>query len=164
MEETNYTQPAESGLSEQLISEIHLVPASTGQRFLNYLIDNLLLQFGLSMLTGMAVGMLLGLFFPDYMLELSQRSDPFALLPLSYLIVIVNYLIYYTICEKAFKGYTLGKLITGTRAIREDGNELTFKDALLRSLSRLVPFEAFSAFGGYPWHDSWTKTKVIKSR
>ena len=164
MEEANYTQPVESELSDQLISEIQLVPATTGQRFLNYLIDNLLLQYGLSILTGTAVGMLLALLFPDYMLGLSQSTDSFALLPLAYLVVIVNYLVYYTICEKAFKGYTLGKLITGTRAIREDGTELTFKDALLRSLSRMVPFEAFSAFGGYPWHDSWTKTRVIKSR
>ena len=164
MEETNYNQPTESGLSNELISEIQLIPASTGQRFLNYLIDNLLLRFGLTWLTGMAVGMILAVLFPDYMLELSQRDDTFGLLALSYLIVIVNYLIYYTICEKAFKGYTLGKLITGTRAVREDGNELTLKDALLRSLSRMVPFEVFSAFGGYPWHDSWTKTRVIKSR
>ena len=164
MEEPNYTHPMENELSDQLISEIHLVPATTGQRFLNYLIDNLLLQYGLSMLTGMAVRTLLAVFFPDYMLELSQSDDTWALLPVAYLVVIVNYVVYYTICEKAFKGYTLGKLITGTRAIREDGNELTFKDALLRSLSRLVPFEVFSAFGGYPWHDSWTKTRVIKSR
>jgi len=164
MEEANYTHPVENELSDQLISEVQLVPATTGQRFLNYLIDNLLLQYGLSLLTGMAIGTLLAVFFPDYMLELSQSDDSFALLPFAYLLVIVNYLVYYTICEKAFKGYTLGKLITGTRATREDGNELTFKDALLRSLSRLVPFEVFSAFGGYPWHDSWTKTRVIKSR
>jgi uncharacterized RDD family membrane protein YckC len=84
---------------------------------------------------------------------------------IAYLIAILNHLVYYTISEKAFKGYTLGKLITGTRAIREDGGELTFKDAFLRSLSRLVPFEAFSIwFGSGLWHDAWTKTKVIKSR
>jgi hypothetical protein len=59
----------------------------------------------------------------------------------------------------------LGKLITGTRAIREDGVELNFKDAFLRSLSRLVPFEPFSIWSGNGiWHDSWTKTMVIKSR
>jgi uncharacterized RDD family membrane protein YckC len=164
MEESNYVQPTESSLSDELRSEIQLVPATTGQRFLNYLIDNLLMQYGLSFLTGSAVGVLIGLLFPDYALRLSQSTSQLDLLPLAYGIAIVNYLLYYTICEKAFKGYTLGKLITGTRAIREDGDELTFKDALLRSLSRLVPFEAFSAFGGYPWHDSWTKTRVIKSR
>ena len=30
MEETNYTPPTESGFSDQLISEIQLVPATTG--------------------------------------------------------------------------------------------------------------------------------------
>jgi uncharacterized RDD family membrane protein YckC len=163
MEETTNNETA-SILVDELNAEITYTYATTGQRFLNFLIDNLLLRFGLSMLTGMAVGMILGSFFPDYMLELSESGNRFGLYALAYLIVIINYLIYYTICEKAFKGYTLGKLITGTRAIREDGNELTLKDALLRSLSRMVPFEAFSAFGGYPWHDSWTKTRVIKSR
>jgi uncharacterized RDD family membrane protein YckC len=160
MEETNYNQLTETGLSSELISEIHLIPASTTQRFLNYLIDNLLLQFGLSFLAAIAVGVIIGIWFPDY----NPNENTFELLLLFYLVGIVNYLIYYTICEKAFKGYTLGKLITGTRAVREDGNELTIKDALLRSLSRIVPFEAFSAFGGYPWHDSWTKTRVVKSR
>lgn len=164
MEEANYTQPVESGLSEQLISDIHLVPAGTGQRFLNFFIDNLLMRFGLSFLTSAGVGVLLGLFFPEYILRISENPERGDMLLLAYLIWIINTLLYYTICEKGFKGYTLGKLITGTRAIREDGNELTFKDALLRSLSRLVPFEAFSAFGGYPWHDAWTKTMVVKSR
>lgn len=164
MEETNYNPPAETGLSEELISEIQYVPATTGQRFVNYLIDVILMQFGLSYATGAAVGVLLGLLFPEYIIRLSESSDRMDLLPLSYAIVIVNHLFYYTICEKGFKGYTLGKLITGTRAIRDDGNELTFRNAFLRTLSRLVPFEAFSALGGYPWHDSWTKTRVIKSR
>src|SRR5215203_2879523 len=163
MEEITDTE-AGSNLVDELNAEITYTYATTGQRFLNFLIDNLLLRFGLSMLTGMAVGMILGSLFPHYMLELTESENRFGLYALSYLIVIINYLIYYTICEKAFKGYTLGKLITGTRAVRADGNELTLKDALLRSLSRLVTFEAFSAFGGYPWHDSWTKTRVIKSR
>jgi uncharacterized RDD family membrane protein YckC len=63
-----------------------------------------------------------------------------------------------------FRGYTLGKFITGTRAIRDDDDELTFKDALLRSLCRIVPLEVFSALAGFPWHDRWTKTKVVKTR
>lgn len=167
MEETNYNQPTDSGLSDDLISDIQLTPASTGQRFLNFLIDNLLMRFGLSILTGIGVGILLGLLFPDYMLRLSEDPESATSIDfflLAYAVGIINYLLYYTICEKAFKGYTLGKLITGTRAIRNDGGELTFKDAFMRSLSRLVPFEPFSALGGYPWHDSWTNTMVIKAR
>jgi uncharacterized RDD family membrane protein YckC len=78
-------------------------------------------------------------------------------------VVLMNYIVYYTLCEKLFKGYTLGKLITGTKAVRLDGSALRFKDALLRSLRRMVPFEVFSGFGT-PWHDSWTNTTVIKAR
>lgn len=138
--------------------------ATTGQRFLNLLIDNLIMRYGLSYLTGAAVGFLLALISPDFTRDLFYQQNYMSLLLLAYLIGIFNYIIYYTLCEKLFKGYTLGKLITGTRAVRDDGTELTFKDAILRSLSRLVPFEPFSGFGGHPWHDKWTNTMVIKSR
>lgn len=137
--------------------------ATTGQRFVNWLVDNLLMRFGLSYVTGTLVGMIIGKFFRDYAERISYSQDTWDLLLLGYAIGIFNYLLYYTICEKAFRGYTLGKLISGTRAIRDDGKELTFKDALLRSLSRLVPFEVLSGFGT-PWHDSWTNTQVIQVR
>jgi uncharacterized RDD family membrane protein YckC len=63
-------------------------------------------------------------------------------------------------------GRSLGKLITRTRAVNDDGTPITFKTALLRRLSRMVPFEAFSALGpqAIPWHDRWTKTCVILER
>lgn len=138
--------------------------ASTGQRFLNYLIDNLLMRYGLSYITGTAVGFLLASISPEFTRELFYGQNYLSLFLVAYIIGVFNYTIYYTLCEKLFKGYTLGKLITGTRAIKNDGSELTFKDAILRSLSRLVPFEPFSGFGGHPWHDQWTNTMVIKSR
>lgn len=163
MEETNQLTP-ENTSPGALDLEITYEYASTGQRFLNYLIDYLVMYFGLSFLTGAFVGMVLGLLFPEYMLRISESGETKDLLLLSYAILLFNHFVYYTICEKAFRGYTLGKLITGTRVIREDGGELTFKNALLRSLTRLVPFEAFSAFGGHPWHDTWTRTMVIRSR
>jgi uncharacterized RDD family membrane protein YckC len=161
---TPNTQPESSELSNQLFELDQYTDASTGQRFFNLLIDNLLMRYGLSYLTGTAVGYLLGILAPDYIMRVAYSQDTFDLLFLAYIVGMFNYLFYYTICEKAFKGYTLGKLITGTRAIREDGQELTFKDALLRTLSRIVPFEPLSALGGRPWHDTWTKTRVVKSR
>lgn len=139
--------------------------ASVGQRFLNYLIDGLLMQYGLSFLTGMLIGQIVLFISPETAYEwFVVRNDSIDIIASFYLVSILNFLVYYTICEKAFKGRTLGKLITGTRAIREDGQELSFKNALLRTLARIVPFEAFSAFGGYPWHDKWTDTMVIKTR
>jgi hypothetical protein len=38
---------------------------------------------------------------------------------------------------------------------------MSAKTVLLRTLCRIVPFEPFSAFGGHPWHDKWTRTYVI---
>ena len=164
MEDQNLPADAETGIAEELNSYIQHEKASLGQRFLNFLIDNLFMRFGLSYLTGSVIGVFLGYLVPEYASRIIYDRTSLDLFLILYLVGILNYLIYYTFCEKVFKGRTLGKLITGTKAIRDDGNELTFKDAILRSLSRLVPFEALSAFGYSPWHDSWTKTTVVKSR
>ncbi|MBL0145337.1 MAG: RDD family protein [Chitinophagaceae bacterium] len=142
------------------------VYATQGQRFLNWLIDNLLMRFALSYATGIAIGALLANIAPEFLNRIAYSEGRMSaeILLLSMLIGYLNYIIYYTLCEKLFKGYTLGKIITGSRAIRQDGDELSFKDALLRSLSRCVPFEVFSGFNTLTWHDSWTDTMVIKSR
>ena len=149
-------------LSEEDILLNQYQYASTGQRFLNYLIDNLFMNYGLSYLTGYAVGIMIGTLFPDF--AAGFQENRLSLTLVSLIVSILNYILYYTLCEKLFNGYTLGKLITGTRAIREDGKPLTFRNALLRSLSRLVPFEVFSGFQIRPWHDQWTGTMVVKPR
>lgn len=164
METNQYPPQEESIFSDELHNLVQYEQATKGQRFLNLIIDNALMNWGLSYITGTAIGYLLGTLFPEYMLSIVENRDSIDLLVIGYIGAFFNYLIYYTICEKAFKGYTLGKLISGTRAIRNDGSELTFKDAFLRSLSRLVPFEPLSGFGQSPWHDSWTKTTVVKAR
>lgn len=168
--DANSTMQPETNLQE---TEQHLFTdedlfqyqdASTGQRFLNFLIDNLLMRFGISYLTGTFIGYILGSFFPNFAFELFNSPTNGDLVMLGIIIAYFNYMVYYIFCEKFFKGYTLGKLITGTRAIRNDGQELSFKDVILRTLSRIVPFEVFSGIGGNPWHDQWTKTMVVKTR
>lgn len=141
--------------------------ATQGQRFLNWLIDNLLIRYGLAYATGTGIGYLLALIAPDFISGIVNDYSGninWSLWTLGFVIAYINYIIYYTVCEKLFRGYTLGKLITGTRAIRQDGNELTFRNALMRSLSRCVPFEVFSGFSTLAWHDQWTDTMVIKAR
>ncbi|HMP91624.1 MAG TPA: RDD family protein [Phnomibacter sp.] len=81
----------------------------------------------------------------------------------TYIMFCKSTIIYYTLAEKLLKGKTLGKLLTRTNAIRADGNPLTLKDSLMRSLVRCVPFNALSALGGILWHDSWTHTMVVKT-
>ena len=41
----------------------------------------------------------------------------------------------------------------------------SLKQVFLRTLIRLIPFEAFSFLGGSKgWHDEWSGTKVIRVR
>ena len=157
----------ETNIEQHLFTDEELFDykeASTGQRFLNYLVDALVMQYGLGMLTGTIVAYAFMAIDEDLAYSLFGNEASISFILSTYLISIVNYLVYYTFCEKLFKGYTLGKAITGTKAIRTDGQDLTLRDAFLRTLSRCVPFEPFSALGNSPWHDRWTNTMVIRSR
>src|SRR5262249_16914653 len=60
---------------------------------------------------------------------------------------------YYLVFEATF-GWTVAKLITGTRVVDENGHKPGFMNLLGRSLARNVPFEAFSFLGrtGVGWH------------
>lgn len=160
--EPNQPPQEESIFADELHEIASFEEATKGQRFVNFLVDTIAMRWGLNYLISPAVVYILIDLAPEWIYSINTRSVEFFLL--SYLVWAINYLAYYPICEKAFRGYTLGKLLSGTRAIREDGQELTMKDAFLRTISRLVPFEVFSGFGNRPWHDSWTKTTVVKSR
>src|SRR5690606_37410582 len=80
------------------------------------------------------------------------------------LVVLLFYGAYMGLIEAMFKGRSLGKLITGTIAVNEDGSRISALTAFLRGLSRAVPFNVFSALGSpcYPWHDKRNKTYVVE--
>lgn len=139
--------------------EYHLVQASMGKRFANYLID--LLVFYALIFAG---GIVWAILSPQTIESINEDDLGFNLL--DRLLTLLLYGLYMFVVEAAFKGKSLGKLITGTRAVNEDGTDVTAKAAFFRGLSRAVPFNAFSALGNptYPWHDRWTKTYVIDER
>ena len=58
---------------------------------------------------------------------------------------------------------TLGKFISKTIVVLEDGSKPTSQDIVLRSFCRLIPFEVFSFLGseGRGWHDSISNTYVV---
>ncbi len=68
--------------------------------------------------------------------------------------------VYYLLFEGVL-GSTPGKLLTGTQVCDENGNRPNFGSICIRTLSRLVPFEAFSCFGR-GWHDQWSRTYVLR--
>ncbi|HNE29546.1 MAG: RDD family protein [Saprospiraceae bacterium] len=127
--------------------------ASSGLRFANYVVDQIVLYI----LSG-AAGVVLGIMSP------SVVEDEAGLNIISILIALGVSLAYYTLMEGS-SGKTVGKYVTGTRALTEDGDPLDMSKAFIRSLCRLIPFEAFSFLGSVRgWHDSISKTMVVKDR
>jgi uncharacterized RDD family membrane protein YckC len=122
---------------------VNLTRASAGQRFGNFIID-IIVYYGLF------IG--LGVVFSQILVVLATP-----------LVNLVSLGLYFSLVELIFGGRTLGKMITGTRAVQEDGSPITASQAFARGFSRVVPFEAFSALGSgtYPWHDRWSHTYVI---
>lgn len=144
-------------LLQEFEQEAYLEPASQGARFVNYIIDVILFY---AFLYGF--GILLGIILYSQDSTFEYESDSVSSSLLEYLISYLLYVIYYALFEGLTKGRTIGKMITGTVAVKEDGTPFTVKEALLRSLCRIIPLEPFSGLGARPWHDSFTKTLVVK--
>ena len=140
--------------------EVQLIPADKGLRFVNLLIDTLVF-YAIAFVYGfihVAIVLSQGADLDEsYLVQETGASEFF-----QYLVSILLYLAYYTIIEAASKGRTLGKLVTGTVVMRDDGKTIGWKEAILRSLCRLIPFEAIAALFTQPWHDSITRTVVVK--
>lgn len=138
--------------------ETTYVRADSGKRFANYIID--LVCFYI-VLFGIGIG--LGIFFPQS-LDFISNGSTYGLV--ERVIGLILFALFMFAQEALFNGKTIGKLITKTRALNLDGTSLTPSAALLRGLSRAVPFEAFSALGSppNPWHDKWTNTMVIDEK
>ena len=139
--------------------EINLVQASSGKRFANYLIDLVLFYILI-----FCFGFVLAMLDPNASDDLNSVGGLGSLA--DRLISLLFFGIYMGLVEGLFRGKSLGKLITGTRAVNEDGTRISFKTGFLRGLGKAVPFDAFSALGQppYPWHDKWVHTYVIVER
>ncbi|WP_264536096.1 RDD family protein [Flavobacterium sp. N1736] len=133
---------------------------SGGQRFLNYLLDNV---FVLALIFLLAVflaffGTLLGfdglISWMDNIGDLEGR-----------ILFVVFTIIYYTVTEGLF-GRSLAKLITGTIVVDENGEKPDFGTILKRSLCRIIPFDGLSFLGssGRGWHDTMSDTYVVNKK
>ena len=136
--------------------EPRLVRASSGKRLANYLIDIVFMYVLFFIL-----GVILALISPEMVAGLDSDDPGFSLA--DRLITLVIYALYMSAMEAIFKGRSLGKFITGTKAVQLDGTPITTSKAFTRGFSRAVPFCVFSALGEpcNPWQDKWTDTLVI---
>jgi uncharacterized RDD family membrane protein YckC len=143
-------------LLQELEQEYQYEDASTGLRLANYLID--LVTYYISFITLFTV-VVLATQSPA-MVTWIDELPPFV----DNLIGMVIYAIFMSLIEGFSKGRSLGKLITGTQAVRWDNQPFSWGNAIGRSFSRIVPLEFLSALWGSPWHDTWTNTRVVKMR
>lgn len=131
--------------------------ASKGTRFINHLID-IAPQYGISY--GIAYGSIYlgeytgyyGLY--DFTIGLSFIEE----LMFNYSLLIAYYVIFESLTFK-----TLGKYVTNTKVVMHNGEEPKLQEIFIRTLCRLIPFDAFSFLGtkGKGWHDSISKTYVV---
>ncbi|POY37478.1 RDD family protein [Solitalea longa] len=133
-------------------SDLHIAPTSL--RFANYLIDLLVCVFVLVAIIGKIIP-INDKTTPEELAELLKKSN----LNLVIYAVIIGY---YFVLETVL-GQTIGKLITGTKVVDDFGNKPKVLKVLVRTLCRLIPFEAISfLFTPMGWHDSISKTYVVK--
>jgi uncharacterized RDD family membrane protein YckC len=145
MREANpYAPPADDQAPDSEDADEAWLDASGGARFANLLIDQLVLN---------AVAYAIA-----YALTASGVKEVAAFFQL---LIVVGY---YVLFEALFQR-TPGKFITGTKVIAYGGGKPSFGQIVGRSFARLVPFEWFSFLGGSGgWHDTWTRTRVVKVR
>lgn len=127
--------------------------ATTIKRFWNYFIDSTVIYFLMRVTLGLLNDVLQNVNIDTR----SFKTRLFALLIYALIMVLV---------EGLSKGKSLGKIITGTRAVKLNGSDLDFRTSFIRNIIRAIPLIWISAFGRpcAPWHDRWSDTYVIDEK
>jgi uncharacterized RDD family membrane protein YckC len=98
-------------------------------------------------------------------IKLSFQGKPSdnTLRALKYYFLLLN-AFYYLLLELIFKT-TIGKIITRTKIVGENNEEIKLKNILIRTLARFIPFEGISVLfndDNLILHDTLSKTKITK--
>jgi uncharacterized RDD family membrane protein YckC len=137
---------------QELIKEI-IQPARQRKRFFNYLID-ITFYYMIMVMMGVIWGGILIATGGSF-----EESDSENMI--WNIIAIGGFLAYYITFESIL-GKTIGKMVTNTKVVLTDGTKPALKKIVIRTFSRLIPFEAFSFLSGpLGWHDSISGTMVI---
>ncbi len=135
--------------------------ASKGQRFLNMIIDRIVFYF-IFILIGVLLGVVFSLAgFEEGMTWLEEMDH----IPpvMDYLLTFILMFAYFMLLE-SLVSITIGKLLTKTIVVLENGEKPTPRDIAVRTISRFIPFDPLSFLGdpSRGWHDSLSHTYVVK--
>ena len=127
--------------------------ASFGQRFLGNIIDGIFINI-IAGAGGAAVGLL---------------AESIPVLAVIIAVVAVVFVLSYYFVFEGITGRTVGKYMTGTKVVSEDGSKASFLQIIGRTFCRLIPLEIFS-FLFYEdksrpvfWHDALAGTRVVEN-
>jgi hypothetical protein len=123
-------------------------PAGKGQRFVHMLVDRVIIILMCSTWA----------YFFSSPLEMIENTLGTRETIMVY--YIVGMLVYYPFFE-GILGATPAKFLTANRVADELGRKPAFGYIMIRTFSRLVPFDALSFLGDRGWHDSWSNTYVL---
>ncbi len=154
MEEESYVSSVFDAAGEERAP----VESTRGKRLVNFVVDGLVCLV-LYYPAGFLVSAALSRFGADLF---AAVDDPVQAWLSALVLLFVIAAGYYTVVEAATGGRSVGKLLTGTIAVRADGKPFAARDAWMRSICRLIPFEPLSALAGRPWHDRLSKTRVMQ--
>jgi uncharacterized RDD family membrane protein YckC len=125
------------------------LPARRWKRFINYSLDLLFYYLFI---------FIFAFIFALFSLKIFTDNPV-----LDFIISLGYYILYYAITEY-FLSRSLAKFITRTYVFDYNGKKPEFKNIIIRTLSRFIPFEAFSLLSRRPigWHDYLSKTIVVE--
>ena len=132
--------------------------ASKGQRLLNFIIDAIIVYIIIA-----AIGVTVNLVgeitktpaLTDWVSSMNNN--------LMYLLIILITILYFAITEVYFSR-TFAKYFTKTMVVNVHGAKPSVNAIIKRTLCRFIPFEPFTflGFNSRGWHDSFSKTYVVK--
>lgn len=150
---------AQEKVTKRIVSEFGPTPVDSGLRFANYIVDNIGVYI-FAVIIGVLLFLVLSVLDPELLDDYLYNDT----LLFDWLLGLAITVLYYFGFESAL-GRTPGKLVTGTKVVDENGNKPTLKMIFVRTLCRFIPFEAFSFLGSNTgWHDTISKTRVVKVR
>lgn len=132
--------------------------ASKGQRFINFIVD-LFVVYLITIGIGAAIN-IIGQLMDNY--KLSDWITSLTLIENLFFGLIVLFF-YYAIMEM-YLSRTFGKYFTKTLVVKHNGAKPKVKSIIVRTLVRMIAFEAFSFLNhnARGWHDTLSVTYVVK--
>ena len=96
--------------------------------------------------------------------EFLNINDQFTIGLLEFLTILFAFILYFVFMEYKFQK-TIGKFITKTKVVMNDGRKPELNEIFIRTVCRLIPLDNFSyLFMKNGFHDRFSNTTVIKEQ